>query len=103
MQYSAMSNIQLTVYNAIGVSDATGSLTFTLPAGLFTSVITVQAQTVRDTVTPATACFACVRSFSTTQVVVQVFESKTSSIQSIEGLEKTSVATTVLLNVFGID
>ncbi len=98
--YVTTSNVQMDMYATSGTTDATGAITFTLPAGMFGSVFSVQVQAVRDTVNPTTACFALVRSFSATSVVVQVFESKTNSFGG-EGLEKTAAATVVTLAVFG--
>ena len=85
---------------------ATGSLTYDYAAAGFTSVYGVNAQAVRNTVDPALACFATVRSFTTSQVVVQVWESKTNAVLilgvNIESIEPTAAVTTVFLTVFGI-
>lgn len=101
MVYSLMSHGPQMVYTATGTTSATGALTFTLPAGMFTSVLSVQANAIRDTVSPGVACFALVRTFSPTSVAVQVFESRTIVLGGGEGLEATTTATVVHLAVFG--
>ncbi len=94
----------LKLYSISGVTAANGSITFTIPAGTFTTMLTASAQAVRNTADPTLACFAVVRSLSATQVVVQVFESKTSGILlggTVEGLELATSAVTVLLTAVG--
>lgn len=104
--YAVMSNVQLQLYTTSATTDATGAVTFTLPAGLYGVVYAAFATVVRDTVDPTTAAFAVVRSLSATNVLVQVFESHTTTNikagGSAEGLEKSSAAMTVLLTVFGM-
>jgi hypothetical protein len=82
-----------------------GLVTFTLPA-YFTTVHGVWAQAVRNSSAPADGCFAQVKSFSNTQVVVQVFESKNTGVlllnTNVEGLEASSSGITVTLLVKGI-
>ncbi len=96
----------LKVWATTGTTNAAGALTITVPAGAFTTVLGVTATAVRDTTNPTIACFALVRSYSTSQVVVQVFESKTSAVlllgANIEGLEATTTATPVLVTIFGV-
>lgn len=89
---------------ANGTTSATGALTVTIPAGVFTTVLAVVANPLRNTTDPTTACFAVVRSFSATQVVIQVFESKSTGVLlggNVEGLEATSTATVVSVLVVG--
>lgn len=103
-QYSVVSDRTSTMYHAVGTTSAAGALTFTIPAGMFSSITAVHATAVRDTVSATTACFALVRSYTTSSVVVQVFESKTTGIAlggTAEGLEVTPTATSVCLTVFG--
>lgn len=105
LAYAVAANVQGQLYVASGTTSATGAITFAIPAGTFSTVYVVNAQCVRDTVTPGTACFAVVRSFTTTSVVVQVFESKMTNVVlggSVEGLELSTLATTVHLTVFGM-
>lgn len=97
-------SVPLKIYATNGTSSANGALTFTIPAGVFTNVYAATATAVRNTADPALACFALVRSATPTQVVVQVFESKTSGVLLggvVEGLEATASATVVALTVFG--
>lgn len=106
LTYSVLSNVQLQLYTTSVTSDATGAATVALPAGLYSVVYAALAQTVRDTTDPTLACFALVRSYSASAVVVQVYESNTTTgIKaggSAEGLAKSTSATTVLLTVFGM-
>jgi hypothetical protein len=101
-----MSNVQLQLYTTSATTDTTGSAIIALPAGLFSVVYAAFATAVRDNPDPTAACFALVRSYSATSVVVQIFESHTTtgikSGGSAEGLEATASATTVLLTVFGM-
>jgi len=92
----------LLIYATSGTTSSAGALTFTLPAGLFTSVVGVTATVIRDSTNPTQAAFAMVRSYSATSVVIQVFESKTTSLgMAAEGLAATTTVTTVALTVFG--
>lgn len=103
--YYAISDVALRVWNFSGTTSTAGALTVTIPAGAFTTVLGVCATAVRNTTDPTQACFALVRSYSATQVVVQVFESKTSGVLIggvVEGLEATGSAVAVLVTVFGI-
>jgi hypothetical protein len=105
VSYSVLSTTDLKVWTTTGVTTTTGALTVTVPADTFSSVLSVQATCVRNTATASGACFAVVRSYSPTSIVVHVFESKTTSVSvngTVEGLEATTTATTVLLTVFGI-
>lgn len=109
--YSVLShNPDLKVWTGSGVTSTSGALTVAIPAGALTSVLGVQVTCVRNSPTASGACFALVRSYSSPtanaagNVVVQVFESKTTNIGmggTVEGLEATNTATTVLLTVFG--
>lgn len=103
--YSVHSNNpDLKVWQTTGVTTTTGALTVAIPADVFDVITGVQVTAVRNTTSPASACFATVRSYSVTSVVIQVFESKTTTANignSIEGLEATATATTVLVTVFG--
>lgn len=101
MVYMMATNAQQLIYTATGTTSTAGALTFTLPAAMFTTITSVQASVVRDSATPATAAFAMVRTFNTSTVVVQVFESRTIILGGGEGLEATTTATTVHLAVFG--
>jgi hypothetical protein len=104
--YSVLSNVQLSLYTTSATTDATGAVTIPMPAGTFSVAYAAFATVVRDTADPTLACFAMVRSFSASAVVVQVFESNTTtnikSGGSAEGLAKPTSATTVLLTVFGM-
>lgn len=96
--------VAMTVYATNGTTNATGALTLTLPAGLFTGIYAVHADTVRNSADPTVACFAQVRSFSTSTVVIQVFESRTSGVLlggTTEGLELASGAVAVTCTVIG--
>lgn len=99
-----IATVPMMIWQVSGTTNATGAITFTIPAGAFTTVYSVTATAVRDTVNPALACFALVRTYTTSSVVVQVFESKNTGVLlggNIEGLELSTAATTVLLTVFG--
>ncbi len=87
-----------------GTTNATGGVTFTLPSNYFTVVYGAVATAVRNSADPTMATFAMVRSWSSTSVVVQVFESKTSGVLLggiIEGLEASGAGIPVQLMVFG--
>ncbi len=104
--YYVISDVALRAWCFSGTTSTTGALTVTIPAGAFTTVLGVSATAVRNTTDPTLACFALVRSYSNTQVVLQVFESRTSAVLllgvNIEGLETTNTATPVLVTVFGV-
>lgn len=102
--YTLAASTQQLVFTAAGTTSASGALTFTLPAGMFTTITSVQASAIRDSAAPGQAAFAMVRSFSTSSVVVQVFESKMTGVVlggNVEGLELSTSAITVHLAVFG--
>lgn len=104
LTYSVMANVPLQLYTTSGTTDTTGNLNISLPAGLFTVVYAAMATVVRDSAAPATAAFAQVRSYSASNVIVQVFESATipaKIVGSSEALAVTTTATTVLVTVFG--
>ncbi len=93
----------LKVYTDVMTTNATGAVTFILPSGYFSSLGYVDAVAQRDTVDPAKACFAQVRSIGVDQIAVQVFESKTTGMLLggvAEGLELATSALVRLL-VFG--
>lgn len=104
-QHGATANLLLKVYTATGASAANGGYTFTLPAGYFTTIYNASASVVRDSLDPAYATFAMVRSISTTSVVVHTFESKTTGVLlggTIEGLESCGGGQNIQLMVFGV-
>ncbi|AGL13873.1 hypothetical protein [Actinoplanes sp. N902-109] len=85
----------LKAYTYTDVTSASGAATFTLPAGYFTAVHWTCPVVLRDTADPSKATFAQVRSASATSVVVQCFESKTTSMLVggvAEGLEAVATA-----------
>jgi hypothetical protein len=87
-----------------GVTAAGGGVTFTLPT-YFTTVHIAIPQPVRNTGDPTLACWAVVRTQGPSQVVCQVFESKTSGVLIggvIEGAEVSPAGITVNLLVKGI-
>lgn len=93
------------IYTDSKATDATGAYTFTLPAGYFTALHYTDVTCVRDTNNPAFGTFAMVRSFTTTSVVVQCFESKNTGVLlggNIEGLEVATSALTVQLFAIGV-
>lgn len=103
----ATPGLMLKVYTDTAVTNASGAVTFTLPAGYFTSVFSADATAVRDTNNPVSATFAQVRAFSTTSVSVQCFESRTTGVlllnTNVEGLEAGSTAgITVQLVTLGV-
>lgn len=103
--YRNGANVGVPKFYTTSASAVVGGVTFTLPAGYFTAVHTVIPTAVRDTTDARYACFATVRQFSTSTVVVAVWDSKTSVtlIGSVtEGLELSPDAATVLLTVIGI-
>lgn len=105
LTYSVMSNVQLQLYTTSGTTGATGAVSFTLPAGMFTVVYGAHATVVRDSADPTLAAFAVVRSFTASTVMVQVFESAGTVMKAnavAEGLAVTTTPTTVLLTVFGM-
>lgn len=88
-----------------GTTVSGGGVTFTLPAGYFTTVHIAIPQTVRNTADPTLACWAVVRTQGPSQVVCQVFESKTSGVLiggTTEGAEVSPAGITVNLLVKGI-
>lgn len=94
-QAGASAGLALKVYTDVGTTNASGGVTFTLPVGYFTTVLSATATVVRGTTDPVGAAFAMLRNYSTTQAQVQVFESKTSGVLLggvVEGLEATTTA-----------
>lgn len=93
-------------YIATSATDSTGRVTFTLPGGYFTSVLSAIPVVVRNTAAPASFAFAFVVTQSATSVVVQVAESKTTGVlilnTTVEGLEASGAGITVTLTVHGI-
>lgn len=88
-----------------GTTAAGGGVTFNLPASYFTTVHAAFVQAVRNTADPTLACFAVVRTKGPSQVVVQVFESKSTGVLIggvIEGIEASPAGITVDLWVKGI-
>lgn len=97
--------VAMTVYATSGTTNASGALTLTLPAGLFTGVYSAHAEAVRNSADPTVACFAQIRTLATTQIVIQVFESRTSGVLlggTTEGLELSTSAVVVYCTVFGV-
>lgn len=88
------------------VTDTAGIATFTLPAGYFAAVHWAGPTVVRNTANPAQFPAPFVISYSTSQVKVQVGESKTTGVlllnTMVEGLEASPAGITVLLKVRGI-
>ncbi len=103
--YSVISsNPEARVWFTSGVTSATGALTINLAVNAFTQVLGVQCTPVRNTADPTLACFALVRSYNASQIVIQVFESKTTGMLlggMAEGMELATSAITVLVTVFG--
>lgn len=102
---SGATGLVLKLYTDVQTSSTTGALTFALPAGYFTTVNSVQASCIRNTADPTLAAFAMVRSFSTTSVVVQCFESKNTGVLlggNVEGLELATAALSIHLMVVGV-
>ncbi|MET0701658.1 MAG: hypothetical protein ABWY93_18565 [Mycobacterium sp.] len=98
-------NLLMRVWTASAVSSATGAVTFTIPAGTFTTVQFIELTVMRDTADPTLAAFAMLRSFTTTSVVGQVFESKNTGVLLggfIEGLDVASAAVSVMVKVTGV-
>lgn len=86
-------------------TNTSGALTFGLPVGYFTAINFVESQVVRDTNNPALGAFAMVRSYTTSSVTVQVFESKLSGVLlggTVEGLELGTTAMQINLLVIGV-
>ncbi len=86
-------------------SDGTGGATISIPAGYFTTVNYVSVSCMRDTAAPAFGTFAMLRSFTTTQIVVQCFESKTTNtllLSQAEGLELATSALIVMALAVGV-
>lgn len=96
----------LKAYADTGKTNNTGAVTFTLPNNYFTNIASVSATVLRDTAAPASATFAMVRSATASSVVVQCFESKTTTVVvggTVEGLEPVTTSNiSVVLTVFGI-
>lgn len=102
---STQTGLSPKVFTAMVASDATGAVTIGLPTSYFTSILFAEANCVRDTANPALGAFAMIRSFTTSQVVVQCFESKNSGVLIggfIEGLELATSALNIQLLVIGI-
>ncbi len=104
---AATAGLALKVYTAEGVTTATGEVSIDLPAGYFTAVHWAGPMPVRDTAAPTSATFAQLRSLSTSKVVAQCFESKTTGVlilnTMVEGLEAVATAgITVKLLVVGV-
>lgn len=104
-RHGATTGLNLKIYTASEVTSANGAVTFTIPAGYFSTVTWADPVVIRDTNVPANATFAQVRSLSTTSCVVQCFESKTTGVlllnTMVEGLELSGAGITVQLAVYG--
>ncbi len=97
-------NLRLKLWTQMITTDANGGATVTFPAGYFTTVNTVTANVVRNSTAVGDAAFVMVRSFSTTQTVLQCFEGRlivTILLGGTEALETTGVVA-VNLAVFGL-
>ncbi len=98
-------DLRLKVWTGSQPSDLTGGTTFSIPAGYFSTVYTAHADCVRDTVNPQFATFAMVRNVTTTSLVVQCFESRTTNtllLSQAEGLELATSSLTIMVTVFGV-
>lgn len=87
-----------------GTTNSSGQVTFTLPT-YFTTVHGAWPTVVRNSASPANACFPQVMTLSTTSVLVQVFESKNTGVLIggvIEGLEASGAGITVTVSVKGV-
>lgn len=100
----AIDGLDPRTYSASATTNASGAVTFTLPAGYFTTIAGAVPTVVRDTSAPAQAAFAMLRSVTTTGISVQCFESKTTGVLiggTVEGLEAAGAGLQVLLTVTG--
>jgi len=91
-------------YVTSGTTDSTGTVTFAIPAGTFATVTAAVPTVVRNTTAPASFAWAFIRTQTTSQVVVQVAESKTTNtllLSSAEGAEAAGPGVTVTLVVYG--
>ncbi len=99
-----ISDVALRIFTITVASTNTGAVTANIPAGLFTGILAAVATPIRNTTDPTLACFAMIRSVSPTQILAQVWESKTTGMLLggvAEGLEPTGSMTVVTVTVFG--
>ena len=97
-------DLRLKVWTDSAVTSGTGGINFSMPAGFFSAVHSVNADCLRDSVNPTFGAFAMVRTVTTTSIVVQCFESKTTNtllLSQAEGLELAS-SITVMVTVYGV-
>lgn len=102
---TSTTNLAMKEWTHALATNVTGAVTFTLPVGLFTTIQYISPVVIRDSADPTLATFAMVRSYSTTSIVIQCFESKTSGVLIggvIEGLDVTSAAVAVMIKVTGV-
>lgn len=102
---TALTGLSPKIFTAMVASNATGAVTIGLPTSYFTTVLFAEANCVRDTADPAFGTFAMIRSFTTSQVVVQCFESKNTGILlggTVEGLELATSSLNIQLLVIGV-
>ncbi len=108
-QHSTQSGLALKVYTDIQSTNGSGACTFTVPAGMFAAIVFVNAVVLRNSTVGAgvaapDATFAAIRSFTTTQVVVQCYESKQTGMLIggvAEGLETSSQSLALMLMCLG--
>jgi hypothetical protein len=94
------------MWHGQGTTDSTGKVTVNLPTGLFTKLYDALPTVIRAATNATQYTNAFIQSQSTTQVVVQVSESKSTQVlilnTMIEGLEPAPAGITVNLLVYGI-
>lgn len=100
---TAVSNVK--IWTASTLTTAAGLATFTPPSNYFTTIHAVRADVLRNVTAATDFAFAFVKTVTTTAIVVQVAESKTTTIVvggSSEGLEPSGIGITVYLVVYGV-
>jgi hypothetical protein len=97
--------LALKMWHGTGTTDSTGKCTINLPTGLFAKVYDAIPSVVRAATNATQYTNAFIQTQSTTQVVVQVSESKSTQVlilnTMIEGLEPAPAGITVNIMVYG--
>lgn len=102
---ASATNLLMRVWTDSKATSATGAVTFTIPAATFTTVQFIELTVMRDTADPQFATFCMLRSFTTTTVVAQCFESKQTGVLLggvIEGLELATSSLIAMVKVTGV-
>ncbi len=102
---TSTTNLRLKVYTDAQVSNASGAITFSVPAGYFTQINSAIVEVVRNTVDPSAASFAMLRSVTQTAISAQIFEGNvitTLLLGQGNGLRLPTTAIPCFLTAFGV-